>query len=327
MSRALITGITGQDGSYLAEWLLDQGYEVHGIVRRTSRSDRSFLEKLCADPSIYGKRLFLHGADLTDPTTLRRTILEVAPNEFYHLAGQTHVGESFTIPETTAELTGLLTLRLLEILRDMKPAPKFFHASSSEIFGTPIEAPQTETTPTAPTSPYGCGKEFATHIVRVYRQSHGIFACNGILFNHESPRRGLQFVTRKICRGAAAIHLGLQKELVLGDLTGERDWGHARDYVRGMWLALQHIQPEDFVFATGRVHSVQAVVEQAFATVKLDWKEYVRQDRSLFRPVEPRRLVGNPEKAKRLLNWEPETSFEQLIAEMTQAELTALRSK
>jgi GDPmannose 4,6-dehydratase len=327
MRRAVITGITGQDGSYLAEWLLAHDYEVHGIVRRTSRLDQSRIAHLCRDSASQGQRLFLHFGELEDPTNLRRILIEARPDELYHLAGQSHVGLSFEIPEVTAQLTALGTLRLLEMARDLKPTPRVFHASSSEIFGEPSHAPQDEATPFAPVSPYGCAKAFATQIVAVYRKSHNLFACNGILFNHESPRRGEEFVTRKICRGAASIRLGLSKELVLGDLKAERDWGHARDYVEGMWLALQHSTPEDFVFATGSLHSVQDVVEQAFATVQLDWTKYVRHDPRLSRPAEPRRLLGNPAKAKRLLNWEPRTAFQALITEMTQAELATLSAK
>jgi GDPmannose 4,6-dehydratase len=324
MSRALITGITGQDGSYLTELLLEKGYEVHGVVRRTSQLARSRLEHLYNNPALYGRQLFLHYAELDDPTALRRVLAKVAPTEVYHLAGQSHVGLSFEIPESTCEMTAMGTLRLLEMIRDMSPVPKFFHASSSEVFGEPAHVPQDETTPFAPVNPYGCAKAFAMQMVGVYRRSFGLFGCNGILFNHESPRRGENFVTRKICRAAAAIRLGYQKELLLGDLSAERDWGHARDYVLGMWLTLQHQTPEDFVFATGRLHSVREAVEQAFAIVQLDWRKYVRHDPRFSRPAEPHRLVGNPAKAKRLLGWEPRVSFQDLIVEMTEAEMTQL---
>jgi GDPmannose 4,6-dehydratase len=324
MPRALITGITGQDGSYLSELLLDKGYEIHGMVRRTSTLERSRLNHLYRNPDLYNRRLFLHYAELDDPTTLRRVLLKAQPEEIYHLAGQSHVGLSFEIPESTCEMTALGTLRLLEMMRDLQPPPKLFHASSSEIFGEPVRVPQDEETPVAPVNPYGCAKAFATQMVAVYRRTFGFFACNGIMFNHESPRRGENFVTRKICRSAAAIKAGLQQELLLGDLKAQRDWGHARDYVLGMWLALQHEQPEDFVFATGQLHSVQDVVEHAFAAVELDWKEHVRQDPRFLRPVEPHRLLGNPAKAQRLLGWQPRISFEELIKEMTEAELAAL---
>ncbi len=324
MPRALITGITGQDGSYLTELLLSNGYEVHGVVRRTSNLDRSRLHHLYHDAAIYGKRLFLHYAELDDATTFRRLLMKAAPDEMYHLAGQSHVGLSFEIPESTCDMTAMGTLRLLEIIRDLPQRPKFFHASSSEIFGRPTQTPQDETTPFAPVNPYGCAKSFATQMVSVYRQTYGLFAVNGIMYNHESPRRGENFVTRKICRAAAAIRLGQQKELPLGDTTAQRDWGDARDYVRGMWLSLQHEQPEDFILATGQIHSVQEVVETAFAAVGLDWRNFVKQDARLLRPAEPMRLLGNAAKAKRLLGWEPKTSFRALIEEITRAELVAL---
>lgn len=323
MARALILGITGQDGSYLAELLLEKGYEVHGVVRRTSAMNRNRIQHLSDDP-IRNKRLFLHYADLTDPTTLRRVLVRSEPDEIYHLAGQSHVGLSFEIPESTCELTALGTLRLLEMIRDLAHPPKLFHASSSEIFGQPESSPQDEMTPFAPVNPYGCAKAFATQLVAVYRQSMGLFACNGIMYNHESPRRGENFVTRKICRAAAAIKLGLQDALTLGDTSGERDWGDARDYVLGMWMALQHSRPEDFVFATGRTHTVQDVVEQAFAAAGLDWRKHLRYDERLVRPTESKRLVGNSAKAKRLLDWEPRRTFESLIHEMTLAEVDRL---
>ena len=321
---ALITGITGQDGSYLAELLLGKGYTVHGIVRRTSTLSRSRLKHLFDNPAIYGRQLFLHYADLDDATTLRRILAKVRPQEIYHLAGQSHVGLSFEIPESTCEMTATATLRLLEIIRDLPGSPRCYHASSSEVFGNPIQVPQDEETPFNPTSPYGCAKAFATQMVRVYRQAFGLFACNGITYNHESPRRGENFVTRKICRAAAAIKLGHEKELVLGDLTAQRDWGDARDYVRGMWLTLQQGTPEDFVFATGQLHSVQDIVTAAFAEVGLNPGSYVRQDERFMRPAEPHRLVGNSAKARRLLGWESQTSFETLIREMTLVELAEL---
>jgi GDPmannose 4,6-dehydratase len=318
--KAFITGITGQDGSYLTEWLLGQGYEVHGAVRRTSTLEHSRLAHLYADPAVYNRRLFLHYADLDDATTLRRVLTKVASTEFYHLAGQSHVGLSFEIPETTCEFTAMGTLRLLEILRDLPAPPRLFHATSSEIFGKPQQVPQTEDTPMAPINPYGCAKAFATQMVRIYRDSHGLFAVNGILYNHESPRRGENFVTRKICRAAAAIKAGRQDQLRLGDISARRDWGHARDYVRGMWLALRHPAPDDYVFATGKLHSVQDVLEQAFAAVGLDWREHVQTHPALLRPAEPMQLVGDAGKARRELGWAPETSFADLIGEMTRAE-------
>ena len=322
--KALITGITGQDGSYLTELLLEKDYEVHGVVRRTSSLDRSRLNHLYTDPKIYGRRLFLHYADLDDPTTLRRVLAKSAPDELYHLAGQSHVGLSFEIPESTCELTALGTLRLLEMVRDLPKTPRVFHAASSEIFGRPAESPQDEQTPMAPVNPYGCAKAFATRMVMVYRETYDLFICNGIMYNHESPRRGENFVTRKICRAAAAIKLGLESELHLGDTAAQRDWGHARDYVRGMWLVLQHKKAEDFVFATGRLHTVQDVVEAAFAVAGLDWKKHVKKDTRFMRPAEPLHLLGNAAKAARLLKWRPQTTFDELIREMTEAEIAAL---
>ncbi|EGV31091.1 GDP-mannose 4,6-dehydratase [Thiorhodococcus drewsii AZ1] len=322
--KAFITGITGQDGSYLTELLLEQGYEVHGSVRRTSTLERSRLAHLYADESIYKQTLFLHYADLDDPTTLRRVLNQVRPDELYHLAGQSHVGLSFEIPETTCEFTAMGTLRLLEILRDLPEPPRFFHATSSEIFGRPAQSPQSEETPIAPVNPYGCAKAFATQMVRVYRESHGLFAVNGILYNHESPRRGENFVTRKICHAAAAIKAGVQQELMLGDTSAQRDWGHARDYVRGMWMALRHESPDDYVFATGILHRVQDVIEVAFAAVELNWGDYVRFDQRFMRPAEPLHLVGDASKARTQLGWAPQTSFQDLIQEMTRGELEQL---
>ncbi len=327
MPRAFITGIAGQDGSYLAELLLDKGYEVHGTVRRTSSLERSRLDHLYSDPAIYNRRLFLHYADLEDPTTLRRALVKAAPAAIYHLAGQSHVGLSFEMPESTSESTGMAALRLLEMIRDLPTPARFYHASSSEIFGQPAASPQDEETPVAPVNPYGCAKAFATQMVAVYRASFGLFACNGIMYNHESPRRGENFVTRKICRGAAAIKLGLQTELVLGDLASERDWGHARDYVLAMWLMLQQERPDDYVVATGSTRRVQDVAEVAFAAAGLDWRQFVKQNARFFRPVESKRLVGNSAKARRVLGWEPRTSFDEMICEMTQAELNRLSSE
>ncbi len=321
MKKAFITGITGQDGSYLAELLLANGYEVHGAVRRGSPLANGRIAHLVDNPETFNQTLFLHLADLNDPTTLRRVLVKVCPSEVYHLAGQSHVGVSFEIPETTCEFTGMGTLRLLEILRDLPRLPRFFHATSAEIFGSPLEVPQTESTPMAPVNPYGCAKAFATQLVRVYRASHGLFAVNGILYNHESPRRGENFVTKKICRAAAAIKMGRQAQLQLGDTSALRDWGHARDYVRGMWLALQQDVAEDYVFATGTLHSVQDVVESAFAALELDWRQYVETDPEHFRLAEPTHLVGDARKAQAKLGWEPTIGFSELIHEMTISEL------
>src|SRR3984893_9274199 len=260
---ALVTGITGQDGSYLAELLLDKGYAVHGIVRRTSNLFRSRIEHLRRDERIYGQKLFLHYGDLSDGTALRRIFHSVQPDEVYHLAGQSHVGLSFEMPESTCEDTGMATLRLLEMARDQTKPLRFYHASSSEIFGHAETTPQHENTPLAPTSPYGCAKAFATQLARVYRQSYGLFVCNGILYNHESPRRGEKFVTRKIARSVARIARGSDVDLVLGNLESKRDWGRAQDYVAAMWLMLQHQKPDDYVVATGETHSVRDFVEAA----------------------------------------------------------------
>jgi GDPmannose 4,6-dehydratase len=323
---ALITGITGQDGSYLAELLLDKGYTVHGIVRRTSNMLRSRIEHLRGNEEIYDRRLFLHYGDLTDSTTLRRIISDVRPTELYHLAGQSHVGLSFEIPESTCEEAGMATLRLLEIARSQSQPVKFYHASSSEIFGNASEIPQTENTPLRPTSPYGCAKAFATQLARVYRESYGLFVCNGILYNHESPRRGENFVTRKIARAAARIARNLDDELVLGNLESQRDWGRAHDYVQAMWLMLQHKTADDYVVATGETHSVREFVEAAFAVVDLPWEKYVKHDESFDRPTEPARLVGCADKIRRTLGWKPAGTFRQLVDEMVEAELAAIDS-
>ena len=322
--RALITGVTGQDGSYLAELLLGKGYAVHGVVRRTSNLVRSRIEHLRADESIYGSRLFLHYGDLSDGTTLRRIFAQVQPAEVYHLAGQSHVGLSFEIPESTSEEVAMATLRLLEISRDQPQPLRFYHASSSEIFGAASESPQTEETPLRPASPYGCAKAFATQLARVYRQAYGLFVCNGILYNHESSRRGENFVTRKIARAVARISRGRESELVLGNTSARRDWGHARDYVEAMWLMLQHDEPDDYVVATGETHSVQDFVEAAFAVVDLPPEKYLKHDRAFERPTEPARLVGSSEKIQRTLGWRPRTTFQDLVREMVEAELAAL---
>jgi GDPmannose 4,6-dehydratase len=324
---ALITGITGQDGSYLAELLLDKGYAVHGVVRRTSNLLRSRIEHLRRDENIYDKRLFLHYGDLSDGTTLRRIFSEVQPAEIYHLAGQSHVGLSFEIPESTCEEIGMATLRLLEIARDQAEPVKFYHASSSEIFGNAMESPQTETTPLLPASPYGCAKAFATQLARVYRESYGLFVCNGILYNHESPRRGENFVTRKIARAVARIARGLEQELVLGSLESRRDWGRAQDYVVAMWLMLQHEKPDDYVVASGEAHSVRDFVEAAFAVVKLPWEKYVKHNRMFDRPNDPHNLVGSPARINQALGWKPTGSFDALVREMVEAELTIIDSR
>ena len=323
---ALITGITGQDGSYLTELLLGESYAVHGIVRRTSNLHRSRIEHLRRDPKIYDKSLFLHYGDLSDTTTLRRIFREVQPSEVYHLAGQSHVGLSFDIPESTCDEAGMATLRLLEIVRDQGTPLRFYHASTSEIFGDAAESPQTEETPMRPTSPYGCAKAFATQLARIYRKSYGLFVCNGILYNHESFRRGENFVTRKIARAVARISRGLDSELVLGNLESKRDWGRAQDYVRAMWLMLQHDQPADYIVATGEAHSVREFVEAAFAVVDLPWKKYVKYDAAFDRPSEPTRLVGCADKIRKTLGWKPSGTFQDLVRELVNAELEQLKS-
>jgi len=320
-NTALITGITGQDGSYLTELLLEKDYTVHGIVRRSSSIERSRLRHLFSDKSIYEKRLFLHYADLEDATTIRRVINKIQPQEMYHLAGQSHVGLSFDIPESTCELTAMCTLRILEILRDQSNPPKFLHASSREIFGTPKHSPQDESTPIHPESPYGVAKAFATQMTQIYRDTHDMFCCNTIAYNHESPRRGENFVTRKITMGAARIKQGLQKELRLGDIEAERDWGDARDFVNAMWLTLQHEVPSDYVIASGESHSVKEFLELAFRHVGLDWREYVVHDNRYERPHDVTHVLGDPGKARRELGWMPKRTFQDLVTDMVDADL------
>ena len=324
---ALITGITGQDGSYLTELLLEKGYTVHGVVRRTSHLSRSRIDHLRSDEKIYGRRLFLHYGDLSDTATLSRIVAYVRPIELYHLAGQSHVGLSFEVPESTCEEAAMSTLRLLEIVRSQAQPLRFYHASSSEIFGNASEVPQTESTPLRPTSPYGCAKAFATQLAQVYRDSYGLFVCNGILYNHESPRRGENFVTRKIARAAARIVRNLEAELVLGNMESQRDWGCAQDYVQAMWLMLQHHTADDYVVATGELHSVREFIEAAFDVVDLPWQKYVKHDPAFDRPAEPTRLVGCADKIRKLLGWKPRGAFPELVREMVEAELAAIDSR
>lgn len=324
MPLALITGITGQDGSYLTELLLAKGYTVHGLVRRSSSTIRLRIDHLTSDPQIYNQRLFLHYADLDDITTMRRLLAKIMPGEVYHLAGQSHVGASFEIPESTCDFTAMGTLRLLEILRDLDPKPKFLHASSSEIFGRPADWPQSEQTPVAPVTPYGVAKAFATQMVKVYREAFGVFACNAILYNHESPRRGESFVTRKITQSVARIHHGLQDRLMLGNLKARRDWGFAGDYVDAMWRMLQQDQPDDFVLATGKDHTVEQFLQIAFGEVGLDYRDYVGVDPKFFRPTDVERLVGDPSRARQLLDWSPSVDFAGLVRMMVHSDLAAL---
>lgn len=324
---ALITGITGQDGSYLTELLLQKGYEVHGIVRRSSSLERIRLNRLYADDSVYGKRLFLHYADLSDVTTIRRIIVRVAPTEFYHLAGQSHVGLSFEIPESTCDLTAMGTLRIMEILRDLQKPPRFLHASSREIFGSPISSPQDESTPMAPVSPYGCAKAFATQMTRIYRDAHGLFFCNAICYNHESPRRGENFVTRKVTLAAARIRAGFQKQLSLGDLDAARDWGYAADFVHAMWLMLQQPAPDDYVLATGTQHTIRQLLSIAFDRVGLDWREYVREEQRFMRPADACGLLGNAAKARTQLGWNQSLTFRELVQLMVDNDVRLVAEK
>ncbi len=326
MPSALITGITGQDGSYLTELLLGKGYVVHGLVRRSSNTVRLRLDHLTSNEEIYNKKLFLHYADLDDATTVRRILMKTLPDELYHLAGQTHVGASFEIPESTCEFAAMGTLRLLEILRDMEKRPKMLHASSSEIFGRPTECPQNESTPMNPVTPYGVAKAFATQMVKVYRESHGFFACNAICYNHESPRRGESFVTKKIVREAVKIKLGLQDKLMLGNIDAERDWGYAPDYVEAMWRMLQHPIPEDFVLATGKTHSVREFLTLVFERLDLDWKQHVQYDARLTRPLEVAKLVGYPAKAQDALRWNAQKDLSDLVKLMLMSEMELAES-
>jgi GDPmannose 4,6-dehydratase len=324
VKRALITGITGQDGSYLADLLLDKGYEVHGIIRRASTFNTSRIDHLYTDPHINGTRLFLHYGDLTDSVNLVKLLYELKPDEIYNLAAQSHVKVSFEIPEYTTDVTGAGTIRILEAIRESGVRPRFYQASSSEMFGKVQAVPQTETTPFWPRSPYGVAKVFAFWATVNYRESYGFRASNGILFNHESPRRGETFVTRKITRAVAAIKNGLQKELFLGNLEAKRDWGYAPEYVEGMWRMLQQDDGDDFVLATNETHTVREFVEAAFGHVNLDWKDYVKHDERYERPAEVDLLIGDPAKAKEKLGWEPKVRFNELVKIMVDADMKLL---
>ena len=318
---ALITGITGQDGSYLAEFLLSKGYDVSGIIRRSSSFNTGRIDHIYQDPHEPNPRLKLVYGDLNDGSSLNRILRDMQPDEIYNLGAQSHVMVSFDVPEYTGEITGLGTVRLLEAIREIGMKSKFYQASSSELFGLVQEVPQKETTPFYPRSPYGCAKAYAFYIVRNYREAHGLFACNGILFNHESPRRGETFVSRKITRAATRIKVGLQKKLYLGNLEARRDWGYAPDYVEAMWLMLQQEKPDDYVIATGESHSVQEFVEAAFGLLDLDWRDHVEMDRRYLRPAEVDILVGDFSKAKRELRWRPKVQFKKLVQIMVEADL------
>ncbi len=327
MKKALITGITGQDGSYLAELLLGKGYEVHGIIRRASTFNTERIDHLYQDQHLRGVRLFLHYGDLSDSVNLVKLLNELQPDEVYHLGAQSHVRVSFDIPEYTADITGVGTIRILEAIREVGVRPRFYQASSSEMFGKVAEFPQRETTPFYPRSPYGVAKVFSFWATVNYRESYDLFACNGILFNHESPRRGETFVTRKITRAVAHIKAGLQKKLYLGNLDAKRDWGYAPEYVEAMWMMLQQDKPDDFVIATGETHSVQEFCEEAFSRVGLDWKQYVELDKRYLRPAEVDILIGDPSKAKQILNWQPKTRFKDLVQLMVDADVKILQDK
>jgi GDPmannose 4,6-dehydratase len=323
MKKALITGITGQDGSYLAELLLSKGYEVHGIIRRSSTFNTSRIDHLYTDPKLYGSRLFLHYGDLADSVQMVKLLYSLQPDEIYNLGAQSHVRVSFDIPEYTGDVVGVGAVRILEAIREAGLVKKcrFYQASSSEMFGKVQEVPQTEKTPFWPRSPYGCAKMYAYWLTVNYRESYNLHASNGILFNHESPRRGETFVTRKITRAVGRIKAGLQDSLVLGNLDAKRDWGYAKEYVEMMWMMLQQDNPDDYVVGTNETHSVKEFCEVAFARVGLDWQKYVKYDARYERPAEVDLLIGDPAKAKRQLGWEPKVLFKELVEIMVDHDL------
>ena len=323
MKKALITGITGQDGSYLAELLLAKGYEVHGIMRRASTFNTSRINSLYEDPHINGVHLFLHYGDISDSTNLIKLLYRIQPDEVYHLAAQSHVRVSFDIPEYTGDVTGIGTTRILEAIREVGLKTRYYQAGSSEMYGLVQEVPQKETTPFYPRSPYGAAKVYAHWITVNYRESYGMFACNGILFNHESPRRGETFVTRKITRAVAQIKAGMQDKLYLGNLDAKRDWGYAKEYVEAMWLMLQQEEPDDYVIATGETHTVREFLEEAFSHAGMNWKDYVEFDARYERPAEVDLLIGDPSKAKAKLGWEPRTTFHDLVRLMVDEEIAS----
>ncbi len=328
MKKALITGITGQDGSYLTELLLAKGYEVYGIIRRASTFNTERIDHIYQDPHESGRRMKLVYGDLNDASSLNKILRDVQPDEIYNLGAQSHVRVSFDIPEYTAEVGAMGALRLLEAIRETGLGKtRFYQASSSELYGKVQEVPQRETTPFYPRSPYAAAKLYAYWITVNYRESYGLYACNGILFNHESPRRGETFVTRKITRAAGAIKLGLQDKLYLGNLDAKRDWGFAGDYVEAMWRMMQLDEPEDFVIATGETHSVREFLDEAFGHLNLDWNKYVEIDPRYFRPAEVDLLIGDATKAKQKLDWEPKVSFEELVRMMVDSDLADLKKK
>jgi GDPmannose 4,6-dehydratase len=326
--KALITGITGQDGSFLTELLLNKGYEVYGIIRRASTFNTERIDHIYQDPHESGRRMHLVYGDLNDASSLNKILRDVKPDEIYNLGAQSHVRVSYDIPEYTAEVGALGTLRLLEAIRETGlHQTRFYQASSSELFGKAREVPQRETTPFYPRSPYAVAKLYAFWITVNYRESYGLFTCNGILFNHESPRRGETFVTRKITRAATAIKLGLQDKLYLGNLDAKRDWGYAGDFVRAMWLMLQQEEPDDYVIATGETYSVRELLDEAFGYLDLDWKEYVEIDPRYFRPAEVDLLIGDASKARKKLGWEPKVTFKQLVRMMVDADLAEWKKR
>ena len=323
MKRALITGITGQDGSYLAELLLAKGYEVHGVVRRASTFNTSRIDHLYQDPHINGVKLFLHYGDLADSVQMVKLLYSLQPDEIYNLGAQSHVRVSFDVPEYTGDVVGLGAQRILEAIREAGLVKKcrYYQASSSEMFGKVQEVPQTEKTPFWPRSPYGCAKMYAYWLTVNYRESYNLHASNGILFNHESPRRGETFVTRKITRAATRIKMGLQECLYMGNIDAKRDWGYAKEYVEMMWMMLQQDKPDDYVVATNETHSVKEFIQETFSLLGLDWEKYVKYDARYERPSEVDLLIGNPAKAKRQLGWEPKVRFKELVKIMTEADL------
>ena len=323
--RALITGITGQDGSYLADLLLDKGYEVYGLIRRSSSFNTSRIDHIYKDPHDKKARLHLVYGDLSDASSLFGILSDIKPDEIYNLAAQSHVRVSFDIPEYTADITGTGTVRLLEAIRGLGLKTKFYQASSSEMFGKVLEVPQTEETPFYPRSPYGAAKVYSYWITKNYRESYGMFACNGILFNHESPRRGETFVTRKITKAVANIKAGMQEKLYLGNLDSKRDWGFAGDYVEAMWLMLQQEKPDDYVVATNETHTIKEFLQEAFSHVGLKWQDYVEIDPKYFRPAEVDLLIGDYTKAKNNLGWEPKTRFKDLVRLMVDSDMADLK--
>ncbi|MDQ4125438.1 MAG: GDP-mannose 4,6-dehydratase [Actinomycetota bacterium] len=326
MKRAVVTGVTGQDGSYLAELLLSKGYEVHGLIRRSSSFNTGRLDPIYRDPHETGVRFLMHYADLSDSGSLVNLIRELQPHEIYHLGAQTHVKVSFEIPEYTADATGMGTVRILEAIRASGVETRFYQASSSEMFGS-APPPQSETTPFHPRSPYGVAKVFSHWMTVNYREAHGLHASNGILFNHESPRRGETFVTRKITRAVARIKAGMQDKLYLGNLDSKRDWGYAPEYVEAMWTMLQQDEPDDYVIATGESHTVREFCELAFERLGLDWEAHVEIDPSYYRPAEVDYLLGDASKARERLGWEPKTTFEELVALMVDEDVRLLEDE